>query len=148
MLKTPRGLSLNHDWFACQLQRAEFLRKGSHDGPLFQMFSLSLQSIISNHMRPWRLKGAWFSRLLRHPARRRRGSMLYRVRRDSAVNRFYCNLYSHNMCIGSITCDGFTRSKQQRRRATEGTSSGQFFMSQPHHNPLNYGNALSSDHAG
>jgi len=23
-------LSLNHDWFVCQLQRAEFLRKGSH----------------------------------------------------------------------------------------------------------------------
>jgi len=27
-------------------------------------------------MRPWRLRGAWFSRLLRHPARRRSGSIL------------------------------------------------------------------------
>jgi len=69
-------LSLNHDWFFCQLQKAEFLRKGSHEGPLFQMFSLSLWSIISNQMRPPRLRGAWFSRLLRHPARRRSGSIL------------------------------------------------------------------------
>jgi len=69
-------LSLSHDWFTCQLQRAEFLRKGSHKGPLFRMFPLSLQSIISNQMRPWRLRGAWFSRLLRHPARRQSGSIL------------------------------------------------------------------------
>jgi len=69
-------LSLNHDWFACQLQRAEFLWKGSHKGPLFQMFPLSLLSIISNQMRPWRLRGAWFSCLLRHLARRRSGSIL------------------------------------------------------------------------
>jgi len=41
-------LSLNHDWFACQLQRAEFLRKGFHEGPLLRMFSFSLQSIIGN----------------------------------------------------------------------------------------------------
>jgi len=40
------------------------------------MFPLSLQSIISNQMRPRRLRGAWFSRLLRHPARRRSGSIL------------------------------------------------------------------------
>jgi len=69
-------LSLNHDWFACQLQRAEFLWKGSHKGPLFRMFPPSLQSIISNQMRPWRLRGAWFSHILRHPARRRSGSIL------------------------------------------------------------------------
>jgi len=70
------SFSLNHDWFACQLQRVEFLRKGSHQGPLFRMFPLSLQSIISNQMRPRRLRGALFSRLLRHPARRRSGSIL------------------------------------------------------------------------
>jgi len=58
-------LSLNHDWFACQLQIAEFLWKGSHEGPLFHMFPLSLQSIISNQLRPRRLRGAWFSHLLR-----------------------------------------------------------------------------------
>jgi len=60
-------LSLNYDWFVCQLQRAEFLRKGSHEGPLFRMFPLLFQSIISNQMRPLKLRGAWFSRLLRHP---------------------------------------------------------------------------------
>jgi len=64
------------DWFACHLQRAEFLRKGSHEGPLFRMFPLALQSIISNQMRPWKLRRAWYSRLLRHPARRRSGSIL------------------------------------------------------------------------
>jgi len=69
-------LSLNHDWYICQRQRVEFLRKGSHKGPLFRMFPLSLQSIISNQMRPRRLRGAWFSRLLRHPVRRRSGSIL------------------------------------------------------------------------
>jgi len=68
-------LSLNHDWFACQLQRAEFLLKGSHKGPLFRIFPFSLQSIISNQLRPWRLRGAWFSCLLRHPARRLSGSI-------------------------------------------------------------------------
>jgi len=78
LLSSTRGflLSLNHDWFACQLQRAEILRKGSHKGPLFQMFPFSLQSIISNQMRPQRLRDAWFSRLLRYPARRRSGSIL------------------------------------------------------------------------
>jgi len=40
------------------------------------MFPLLLQSVISNQMRPRRLRGAWFSRLLRHPARRRSGSIL------------------------------------------------------------------------
>jgi len=40
------------------------------------MFPLSLQSIISSQMRPQRLRGAWSSRLLRHPARRRSGSIL------------------------------------------------------------------------
>jgi len=40
------------------------------------MFPLLLQTIISNQMRPRRLRGAWFSRLLRHPARRRSGSIL------------------------------------------------------------------------
>jgi len=40
------------------------------------MFPLSLQSIISNQMRPRRLRGAWFSRHLRYPARRRTGSIL------------------------------------------------------------------------
>jgi len=40
------------------------------------MFPLSLQSIISNQMRLRRLRGAWFSRFLRHPARRRSGSIL------------------------------------------------------------------------
>jgi len=40
------------------------------------MFSLLLWSIISNQMRPRRLRVAWFSRLLRHPARRRSGSIL------------------------------------------------------------------------
>jgi len=34
------------------------------------MFALLSQSIFSNHMRPRRLKGAWFSHLLRHPAKR------------------------------------------------------------------------------
>jgi len=67
---------LNHDWFAGQLQRAEFLWKCSHEGPLFRLFPLLLQSIISNQMRPRRLRGAWFSRLLRRPARRRSGSIL------------------------------------------------------------------------
>jgi len=45
-------------------------------GPLFRMFPLSLQSIISNQTRPWRLRGAWFSHLLQHPARRWSGSIL------------------------------------------------------------------------
>jgi len=48
----------------------------SHKQPLFRMFPLSLQSIIGNQMRPRRLRGAWFSRLLRHAARRRSGSIL------------------------------------------------------------------------
>jgi len=39
-------------------------------------FPLLLQTIISNQMRSRRLRGAWFSRLLRHPARRRSGSIL------------------------------------------------------------------------
>jgi len=46
---------LHHDWFICQLQTAWFLRKGSHEGLLFRMFPLSLQSIVSNQMRPRRL---------------------------------------------------------------------------------------------
>jgi len=33
-------------------------------------------SIMTNQMRPWRLRGAWFSCLLRHPTRRRSGSIL------------------------------------------------------------------------
>jgi len=69
-------LSLNHDCFACQLQRAELLRRGSHEGPFFRIFPLSLQSIISNQMRPRRVRGAWFSRLSRHPASWRIGSIL------------------------------------------------------------------------
>jgi len=40
------------------------------------MFPLLLQTTISNQMRPRRLRGAWFSRLLRHPERRRSGSIL------------------------------------------------------------------------
>jgi len=40
------------------------------------MFPLLLQTIISNQMRPRRLRGAWFSRLLRHPARRQSGSIV------------------------------------------------------------------------
>jgi len=40
------------------------------------MFPLSHQSIISNQMRPRRLRGAWFCHLLRHPARRQSGSIL------------------------------------------------------------------------
>jgi len=40
------------------------------------MLALSLQSIISNQMRPRRLRGVWFNRLLRHPARRPSGSIL------------------------------------------------------------------------
>jgi len=40
------------------------------------MFPLLLQTIISNQIRPRRLKGAWFSRLFRHHARRRSGSIL------------------------------------------------------------------------
>jgi len=40
------------------------------------VFPLLLQTIINNQMRPRRLRGAWFSRLLRHPARRRSGSIL------------------------------------------------------------------------
>jgi len=40
------------------------------------MFPLLLQSIISNQMRPRKLRGVWFSRLLRHPARRQSGSIL------------------------------------------------------------------------
>jgi len=39
------------------------------------MFPLLLQRIISNQMRPRRLRVAWFSRLLRHPARRWSGSI-------------------------------------------------------------------------
>jgi len=31
----PEGFFFFHNRFACQLQRAEFLRKGSHEGPLF-----------------------------------------------------------------------------------------------------------------
>jgi len=42
------------------------------------MFPLLQQSIISNQMRPRRLRGAWFIRLLQHPARRRCGSTLSR----------------------------------------------------------------------
>jgi len=38
------------------------------------MFPFLLQSIISNQMRKRRLRGAWFSRLLRHPTRRWSGS--------------------------------------------------------------------------
>jgi len=40
------------------------------------IFSLLLQSILSTQMRPRRLRGAWFSRLLRHLAKRRSGSIL------------------------------------------------------------------------
>jgi len=40
------------------------------------MFPLLLQSIVRNQMRPQRLRGAWFSRFLRHPARRWSGSVL------------------------------------------------------------------------
>jgi len=40
------------------------------------MFPLLLQNVISVQMRLRRLRGAWFSRLLRHPARRRSGSIL------------------------------------------------------------------------
>jgi len=40
------------------------------------MFPLLLQTFTSNQMMPRRLRGAWFSRLLRHPARRRSGSIL------------------------------------------------------------------------
>jgi len=40
------------------------------------MFPLLLQTIISNQMRPRMLRGAWFSRLLQHPARRQSGSIL------------------------------------------------------------------------
>jgi len=39
------------------------------------IFPFLLQTIISNQMRPRMLRGAWFSRLLRHPARRRSGSI-------------------------------------------------------------------------
>jgi len=59
---------------ACQLQRAEFLPK--YKWPLVRMLPLSHQSIISDQMRPRRLRGAWFNRLLRHPARRRSGFIL------------------------------------------------------------------------
>jgi len=85
-------LSLNHDLFASQLQRVDFLRKGSHEGPLFRMFPRSLQSIISNQMRPRWLKGAWFSRLLRHPARKRSGSIL---------SPRTCRTYSYQFLISS-----------------------------------------------
>jgi len=44
--------------------------------PFFRMFPLSLQTIITNQMRPRMLRGAWFSRLLQHPARRRSGFIL------------------------------------------------------------------------
>jgi len=40
------------------------------------MFPLLLQTIISNQMRLRRMRGAWFSRLLRNPARRRIRSIL------------------------------------------------------------------------
>jgi len=40
------------------------------------MFPLLLQTILSNQMRLRRLRCAWFSRRLRHPARRRSGSIL------------------------------------------------------------------------
>jgi len=90
-------LSLNHDWFACQLQRAEFLQKGSHKGPLFWIFPLSLQSIISNQMRPQRLRGAWLSRLLWHPSRRRSGSILsprtHSPTRGCVSCKFYMNVF-------------------------------------------------------
>jgi len=105
-------LSLNHDWFACQLQRAEFLWKGSHKGPLFWMFPLSLQSIISNQMRPQRLRGAWFSRLLRHPARRRSVSILIpgshtgsRISHRVRITTFMENLETRN-CQGVKICQG------------------------------------------
>jgi len=96
-------LSLNHDWFACQLQRAEFLRKGSHKGPLFQMFPLPLQSIISNQMRPRRLWGAWFSRLLRHPARRRSVSILSPESTRGQCSRYYNSLASTHLLPTDIT---------------------------------------------
>jgi len=46
------------------------------NGAVVLMFPLLLQTIISNQMRPRRLRGAWFSRLLRHPDRRQSGSIL------------------------------------------------------------------------
>jgi len=49
----------------------------THDNAVYNDYLCSvLQTIISNQMRPRRLRGAWFSRLLRHPARRRSGSIL------------------------------------------------------------------------
>jgi len=59
-----------------RLRVSEFLLKSSHEGHLFRMFPLSLQTITSNQMRPQMLRGAWFSRLLRHPARKRSESIL------------------------------------------------------------------------
>jgi len=59
-----------------QLGQLSLLPLMGHKGPLFRMFPLSLQSIISNQMWPRRLRGAWFGRLLRHPARRWSGSIL------------------------------------------------------------------------
>jgi len=64
-------------WLVClSAANSWVLAKGSHKKPVFRMFPLSLQSIISNQMRPGRLKGAWFSRLLQHPANRQSGFIL------------------------------------------------------------------------
>jgi len=105
-------LSLNHDCVACQLQRAEVLRKGSHEGPLFWMFSLSLQSIISNQMRPRRLRGAWFSRLLRHPARIRSGSVLSPRTHTGSPPRLLTAILYHEWTVDAawaVMCRGHCR---------------------------------------
>jgi len=73
----PGGFFFSEPWLVhLSAAKSWVLVKGFSRGPLFCMFSLSLQSIISNQMRPRRLRGAWFSRLLWHSARRRSGSVL------------------------------------------------------------------------
>jgi len=67
------------------------------------MFPISPQSIISNKMKPRRLRGAWFSCLLRHPARIRCGSIqspethtgIFRTYSLTYITILYLHIYLH-----------------------------------------------------
>jgi len=75
---------------------------------LAEGFPLSLQSIISNQTRPRRLRGAWFSRLLRHPARRRSGSILSpgtHTGKQNDVSNFIRKLrLTPDFCMAFVYC--------------------------------------------
>jgi len=67
------------------------------------MFSLLLQSVIGSQMRPQRLRGDWFSRLLRHTARRRSSSVLSPGTHTGwwSVSKEANHLFAMNRCITS-----------------------------------------------